>query len=474
MMMGRRWGAGRSESGWRTGLLPAGMLLSVSLAVTGCGLFGGDDDEEVLTGERVSVLSLEPTIEPDPRVRDLEVVVPDPLVLTDWPQTGGTPSHSVGNLAVGLPLDEAWTRGAGAGGGGVDRLLSSPIVARGVIYVPDARGAVTALEAASGRELWRVRVATPEEDGTPLGGGVAFADGILYATTGYGEILALDPANGGLIWRAVADAPIRATPSVADGRVFAVTVDNELEVYDAATGALLWDHAGIVETEALLGAANPAIGQGGTVIVPYSSGEVFALRAETGRTLWSDSLAAVRRFGAVAGLGEVRGLPVIDDDIVFAGSNSGRFVALDVRTGARVWEEAIPTAQTPWVAGDFVFVLTTDDELVALTRDGGAIRWVTELPRLRDRMLGDVRVQWIGPVMVANRLIVTGSDGTALFVSPFDGAILGEADLEGTPAVPPIVVDGVMYTLNQNGTVTAYRSAADGAIGATPVAERPR
>src|SRR5690606_4755356 len=135
-------------------------------------------------------------------------------------------------------------------------------------------------------------------------------------------------------------APVRAAPTVEGGRVFVVGIDNQLTALDARTGEVLWTHAGIIEDAGLLGGASPAA-EAGVVIAPYSSGEIFALRAETGRQLWSDSLAAIRRVGALASLADIRGLPVIDRDIVVATSHSGRTAGIDLRTGARIWEQDI-------------------------------------------------------------------------------------------------------------------------------------
>src|SRR3546814_11754268 len=86
----------------------------------------------------------------------------------------------------------------------------------------DSAGSVSAIDLESGDRLWRVRMATPEEDSVVLGGGVAFADGLLYVTTGFGAVLAVDPANGGMSWRTQLSGPVRAAPHGNGGRVFAV------------------------------------------------------------------------------------------------------------------------------------------------------------------------------------------------------------------------------------------------------------
>ena len=57
------------------------------------------------------------------------------------------------------------------------------------------------------------------------------------------------------------------------------------------TASRLWSHNGIPETAGLLGGASPAV-EGEIVIVAYTSGELFALRVENGRAVWSDNLAS--------------------------------------------------------------------------------------------------------------------------------------------------------------------------------------
>ena len=64
----------------------------------------------------------------------------------------------------------------------------------------------------------------------PMAAASRSAGGRVYVATGYGQVLALDAATGKEIWRQQVTAPVRGAPTVADGRVFAVTVDNELEV----------------------------------------------------------------------------------------------------------------------------------------------------------------------------------------------------------------------------------------------------
>ncbi len=432
----------------------------MAAALAGCEFlddefFGGGEDPP-LPGVRISVLELAENLEPDPQVADLDVILPEPIANTDWPQAGQNATHRPGHLYIRVPFTEAWRTDIGTGSGGTERLINPPIVVGGRIFVKDASGRLTALEALTGDEIWQVRVASPVEDSTPLGGGVAYADGLLFVTTGFGEILALDPANGGLIWRTAANGPTRAAPSVADGRVFVVTVDNQLQALDAETGAVLWTHTGILETASLLGGASPAIGPN-VLIAAYSSGEVFALRLETGRPSWSDSLTAIRRIGALASLADIRGMPVLDDDRVIAVSHADRMASIDLRSGERLWEQQIGGINTPWVAGNFIFMITVNNDVIALTREGGRIRWVTPLPRWRDPEERSGPVVWSGPVLAAGYLIVVGSEGDGLVLAADTGEIAAQFPVPAGSQVPPIVAGNTLYVLTDDADLIAYR-----------------
>ena len=119
----------------------------------------------------------------------------------------------------------------------------------------------------------------------------------------------------------------------------------------------------------------------GAVIVPYSSGEVFALRSSDGRPAWSDNLAAVRRVDAASSLADIRALPVTDGALVYAISHSGRTVAIDMRTGARAWERNVGGVQTPWIAGPWLFMVSNETQVLALSRREGKVRGVARSAR---------------------------------------------------------------------------------------------
>ncbi len=434
-------------------------VASLVFALGACDLlpdYLGEPEGPPLPGERISVLALERAPEPDERIADLEVRLPRPTVNLSWPQSGGYADHAMHHIAAPGPLARVWSVNAGESDSEGRGLMAPPIVADGHVYIFDAESTISAHDALTGRRIWEAGALPDDEEDDAFGGGIAYGSGRIFAATGVGEIVAFDASNGSEIWRVAVGAPIRSSPTLSEGRLFVVSYDNQLFALSALDGRMLWTHSGIAENAQLLGTASPAVA-GGLVVTAYSSGELFALRADNGRVAWSDTLSFGRRMGASTVLSDINGSPVIDRDRVYAVNFSGRLVAISLRTGDRLWDQEVSGVQTPWIAGDFLFLLTTDGDVLCLSRRDGRIRWVRSLPRYEDPEDREDPIYWTGPILVSDRLIVVGSNGQAVSISPYTGRLLGQIELPDGVDVPPAVANGTVYVLTNEGDLVALR-----------------
>jgi outer membrane protein assembly factor BamB len=205
-----------------------------------------------------------------------------------------------------------------------------------------------------------------------------------------------------------------------------------------------------------LGGAAPAVG-GEVVVAPFSSGELDALAAENGRPLWSDNLASSRNLDVVATLADIRGRPVIDEGRVYAGSHSGRLASIDMRSGERAWQHESGSDYGPWVAGDYLYVVTTDQVLLCLTRNDGRVRWLRQLPRYENEKKHEDPIAWAGPILGGDRLIVVSSAGAALSISPYTGAPLGRQEIGAPAYLGPVIADNTLYVLTDDAELSAFR-----------------
>jgi len=433
-------------------------ILLCVLMLAGCGAdkWFTEDSKVPLKGPRLSVLELQKGLSPDPALQGAPVTLPAAWVNQFWPQTGGYPNHAMGQLALPAHVKEVWSESIGSGGGSRTPLVAGPIVAEGMVFTIDTEGQVTAFDSANGRRKWRQSsIPRGEEDTGALGGGLAYASAKLFVTNGYKNLLAINPATGAVLWKANLPAVARSAPSVADDKVYVITLDNRLLAFSAADGAPLWNYAGVAEETNLLGAATVAA-DSTLAVLPLSSGELLGLRPENGQVVWEDNLSAVRRMGAMTSIADIRALPVIDQGAVFAVSYSGRMAVLDQVTGKRLWQREVGSAETPWVAGDTVFLITTEQQLVAFTRQGGEIRWNVQLPAYSDKDRQDP-VVWTGPVLAGGRLFMASSGGILLEIDPSSGKTFKSTQLGAGVTIPPIVASNMLFVLQQNGTLAAFK-----------------
>jgi outer membrane protein assembly factor BamB len=433
-------------------------LASLALVgLSGCGVFQPRGKKPATVGERISVLDFERQVEAEADLAGVDVVLPPAQVNAEWTQPAGNAAGNLGHVAVGETLARVWSASVGRGSDATRRLNASPVVAENRLFAIDTEGQVSAFDATTGRLLWRKTIAVEAEGSRPaFGGGVSAMGGRVFATTGFGILVAFDAATGAEAWRASLPTPLRAAPAVDAGRVFVTSQDGQLTALNADTGEQLWQATATVEPAAILGPGAPSVALD-TVVAGFPSGELFALRVENGRTAWQDQLSRTGRTTALGALSGIAASPVIDRGRVFAIGHGGRMVALELATGTRVWEREFAGVNAPWPAGDWVFAVTVEAELVALTRTDGKIRWVADLGRWKDEEDKKGAIEWFGPVLAGNRLILVSSRGRMAFVSPQTGEIQATRNLSAAAYLPPVVANGMLFILTDDGTITAYR-----------------
>ena len=408
-----------------------------------------------LPGKRIAILSRAKTLDVETATQG-DITVPPPERLTEWPQEGGYPSHSMQNKALAEHPQRIWTVHLDEGGDKRRAFVTQPIVATDKVYAMDSLSVLTAYSVADGERLWRVDLGPDEAGEGSFGGGVAYDEGKLYATTNFAQIVALNAETGAELWRKPLPAPVRGAPTVKNGRIVMVTVDNETLALSAEDGHQLWRHSGISEVASLVGAPSPAI-EGNTVLAPYTSGELFALRIENGTVEWSDVLAAVKRTDQVAELSDIGGLPVVDRGRVYAAGNSDVFAAIDLRSGRRLWDKDVGATHTPWIAGDYLYLLTNTQLVACFEARTGHVRWVYHLKAWEDEEEKDNRISWTGPIMAGGKLLVMSSFGDMVSVSPTTGEVIKTADLPDGVTIPPVISGDTMIVLTEAGNLIAYR-----------------
>lgn len=432
------------------------LLLSSILLIAAC---SSDDEKIPLQGERISIMDLQKELQPSESASLKEITIPSATPNKEWPQAGGYAHHAMQNLtlAQASQLDRIWNVSIGTGSTKNLPLNARPIIADGRVITLDTKSVLRAFHDQTGRQLWATNIRNEKEKEFVITGGVSQDGGIIYVTSGYSEVLALNPENGAIYWRSKISAPSRAAPTVHNGRVFLTTLNNNVLALNAKDGKKLWEYEGVGETTGLLGAASPAIDDT-IVIAALSSGDLLALRPDTGALIWEDNLASALRFGrGTSTLSDIRGYPILYGDAVIAISYGGKMVVIDKKTGSRRWQQEISSSETPWVAGNTIYVINSDHQLVALHLMSGEVLWISNIPKYKDESKKKELITWTGPLMGGERLIIFGSDGGVLEYNPQTGERLTFWSNNGSTLLPPVIANGAIYILDESARLSAYR-----------------
>lgn len=441
-----------------TALTRAALAVSLVAVLGGCGALGGRDRPATPTvGQREPILTRAADLAVDATIAGQQVILPEPIANVDWAQPGGNATKAMSHVALPATLSSAWSATI-PGVNARERLAAPPVVSGGRLYVVDPTATVHAFDATTGAPVWRHQIGEQGRDGqrSRFGGGVSAEGDAVYATSGRGDVVALDAATGAVRWTVRPGGPLRGAPTIAFGNVYVMSQDNQLFALRASDGNREWQEGGTTAPGSVFGVAAPAAGQS-TIVAGFSTGELYAYRYENGRNLWGDALARTSISVSVSTLTDIDASPVVDRGRVFAIGQGGRMAGYELLTGQRLWEMNIAGVSTPWVAGDWIFVVTDDARMIALARATGRIRWIAQLPRWRDEEDREGAIRWTGPLLAGGRLIAVSSDGRMATVNPADGAIQSTSAISGPTRLAPLVANNTLYVMDDSGRITAWR-----------------
>lgn len=435
------------------------ILISCStIALSACGIGGGKKVKSTtpVLGNRTSILGSNQAVAVDTTAANLPVTLPPAQENADWAQPGGNASKAMGHLALGPNKQQIWSQSI-AGGDKRRRLASSPVISGGRLYVIGTNAEVHAYDARSGAPIWTATIESKGDNAkAQYGGGVSVAGDRVFVTTGMGDVAALAAADGKQIWKVRPGGPLRGSATLNNGHVYVMSQDNQIFALSQEDGSVVWTEGGTVETTAIFGVAAPAADQG-TVIAGFSSGELTAYRYENGRVLWGDALSRTSISTSVAALTDIDADPVIDRGRVFAIGQGGRMASYELVSGQRLWEINIAGVATPAVAGDWIFVVTDAGRVLCVERATGKIRWISPLKSWRNEKKKSGIVRWHGPVLAGELLYLVSTDGDLVTVDPTDGKISSIRNIDRSMSLPPVVAGGIIYILTDDGRLVAYK-----------------
>jgi outer membrane protein assembly factor BamB len=315
----------------------------------------------------------------------------------------------------------------------------APVFADGKVFVASANGTVAALDASTGRQVWRLALSTPIASGVGSDGQTA------AVITRGNELVAL--VDGAERWRVRLPASSFTAPLVAGRRVFVLAADRSVSAFDGQTGARLWTQSRAGEP-LVLRQPGVLVAVGDTLVAGLS-GRMSGLNPLNGSLRWEAPIASSRGTNEVERLVDLVGTVSRQGNSVCARAYSAAVGCIDTATGRVVWSK--PAQGATGVGGDdtLVFGVESDGRLLAWQRASGERAW--EDTHLRFREL-------TAPVALGKVIAVGDSTGLVHLLSRDNGSEMNRLTTDGSSIVAaPLLAGSVLVVQTRNGGIYAWR-----------------
>jgi outer membrane protein assembly factor BamB len=362
----------------------------------------------------------------------------------DKDKKGVEPPAELVDLKPTLAVNKLWDGGVG-GGGEKLRLALGLVVDRGSLYAAGRDGEVIAMDAASGRKRWS------QDTRRPLAAGPGVGGGVVAVGSSDGKVIALDPASGKKLWEVAVSSEVLAAPLVTGSSVIVRTVDGRVHALDAQTGKSQWTGEDPVPKLSLRGTAPPVLAKD-NIIAGFDSGKVIAFNAASGDIAWQAQVTTPGGRSELDRLADVDGAVQVDGNDGFAVGYHGRVVMFALDSGQIWWNRELSSYRSPALDDTQVYVASSEGSVVALRRRDGTILWQQD--GLKRRGLSS-------PAIVGNAVVVGDFDGYLHWLDRDSGKFVAREHASGERiSLAPVAADGVVYVIDDGGSVTAYRSGA--------------
>jgi outer membrane assembly lipoprotein YfgL len=337
-------------------------------------------------------------------------------------------------IAAPIAGRQVWTERIGEVG-----FPLSVAVNAGVFTVASGDGSVAALQADTGRTIWRTSV-----DGRIVAG--VGSDGRFAAVvTREGDLVVLD--GGKQVWRKPIGTKVVTAPLVAGERVFVLGVDRRVLAYDVLDGRMLWSLQR--PGEALTLAQGGVVAAFKDTLLVGQGPRLAGIDPLRGSVRWEVPVASPRGANEVERLADlVSPLLRLGDSVCMRAFQSA-VGCVNAERGNLLWSRTI--GGTEGVAGNEQVIVGADasDRLTAWRTASGELAWTSE--RLMYRSVSS-------PLVVGPTVVFVDGDGTVHWMSLDKGEPMLRLSTDSSgAAAAPVASGNTLLVVTRNGGLHAFR-----------------
>ena len=333
-----------------------------------------------------------------------------------------------------VAVQQVWTARLGA--------VKFPLavsVSGSTLFVAASDGVVAAMDARTGRDIWRLNLATP------LAAGVG-SDGRVSAVVTQGNHL-VAVVDGREIWREKLTAQAYTAPFVAGGRIFVLTADRAVHAFDGNSGRKLWMQQRPTEP-LVLRQAGVLLAVGDTLVAGLA-GRLTGLNPANGSLRWEVPIASPRGINDVERLVDLVGPVSRLNNVVCVRAFQASVGCVNAERGVLQWTKTADGSVG--LDGDerLVFAVESDGKVVTWKRADGESGWRSEQLRFRGLT---------APRVVGRSIAIGDASGFVHLLSREDGTLVNRLATDGSAIVAtPTLVGETLVVVTQAGTIFGFQ-----------------
>ncbi len=423
-------------------------------------LWFGDDKKDALPGERIIINPQTFSNEVDQVYNKALINIPPAQNIDAMKRSTGVDSTLFPNLKLASDYKES--KKFSFHGSKKFSSITPPILFDDKIVILETTGTLLAYDLTSGKKLWKNAELKKNTNSGIINlspefyqGGLTFQDNVIYATSGLNKISAIDAENGASIWSKEIASPTRATPLLVNGFLFIQTLDNSTYALDSKSGNVIWTHYGVKSDVSTVGVFSPLFSNN-ILIVQYNTGEIIGLAAMTGDELWTlNTNSGIERLTVNKIIHSVIHKIILDETMLIAYDNEGLIANFDLKTGTQLWSKDLDFVRPLWSCGELLIGINEANQLIALNKYNGKIKWQTNLTKFEDKKSKHITV-WLDPLVANSKVLVVNSQGQLLEFDINTGEKILEKEVVKNVFITPIIVNERLYLVPNEGKIIEY------------------
>ena len=326
-------------------------------------------------------------------------------------------------------------------------LIVQPVNLGENIFYADKNFNIISRNYLTGKLNWKTNLEREKKEKILFLGGMSLVGNSLVVTSGLGNIYLIDSNTGKKEWKKNFLVQFSRPALIFKNKVFAVSDDNQTFCLNLKNGEIIWNHIGNLEEVSIIGGSKPAAIDN-TVVLSYSSGEIYALDENDGSLIWFDNIGSSNYFSRSA-LNDIQSPLSIVNNKVYSPTFSDKLLVYDLNDGSKIWELKISSINQVIISGEALYIIDTLGKLLCLDSKTGKLLWSVQLKTNDD---GE-EIRWYGPLLTSNKLLVANSFGTILSLSPFTGKTLSKLNFDEGFILSPFQIKNEVFLITKKGTI---------------------